>query len=378
MGTKTLYLCGAGNSEGVRLALAINSARPRWDRIVVLDDDPKKHGLSVLGVQTIGPLSLLEQADPVHSEIASLVARTTARRQDVRRKLEKYNLPFATLISPTVDTAGVELSSDVIVYQYATVGPEVQVDETAVVFMGAAVGHESKVGRCCVVAPNAVINARVQLGEGAYVGTNATVLPEVTVGPWATIAAGSVAMEDVPPGATVMGVPGEIILTMGQKAKMNGAGRLLASRLQDSGVARDVARPDKPGAKPRPALEQGFVAPRNEIEKRVARIWASVLHVDPVGVEDNFFHLGGASLATIEITTRLFQEFAVNIPIDAFLHAPTVAELSRQIEAKTMELAKGSTADELSHQLDVLPDEEVQALLADLVDEPKAGKVNGR
>lgn len=378
MGMKTLYLCGAGNSEGVRLVLAINKVTPRWQRIVVLDDDPKKHGSSVLGVETVGPFSLLEQADPADSEIASLVARTTARRQDVRRKLEKYNLPFATLISPTVDTAGVELGRDVIVYQFATVGPEVQVDDTAVVFMGAAVGHESKVGRCCVIAPNAVINARVQLGEGAYVGTNATVLPEVTVGPWATIAAGSVAMEDVPAGATVMGVPGETILTMDQKAKMNGAGQLLASRLQDSGLAREATRPAVSGLKPRPALEQAFEAPRNETEQRVAGIWASVLHLDRIGVEDNFFQLGGASLSTIEITTRLFQEFGVNIPIDAFLRAPTVAELSRQVQAKTMELAKNSSPDELSHQLDVLSDDEIKALLADLVDEPKAGSVTGR
>jgi acyl carrier protein len=173
-------------------------------------------------------------------------------------------------------------------------------------------------------------------------------------------------MEDVPAGATVMGVPGEIILTMDQKTRMNGAGRLLASRLSPiGGVPQHAGGPTEPGVKPRPVLDQTFVAPRDGVEERVARIWADVLHLDHVGVQDNFFHLGGASLATIEITTRLLREFAVNIPIEALLHTPTVAELSRTIEAKMMESAKGPTPDQL-RRLDVLSDAEVQALLTDL------------
>ena len=46
----TLYLCGAGNPEGVRLALNINKAQNRWDQIVILDDDHSKHGQSIVGV----------------------------------------------------------------------------------------------------------------------------------------------------------------------------------------------------------------------------------------------------------------------------------------------------------------------------------------
>ncbi|HJV35314.1 hypothetical protein, partial [Geomonas sp.] len=61
---KTLYLCGAGNPEGVRLALSVNAVRQRWERLLILDDDPSKHGRSLLGVEVAGPFSLLEKADP--------------------------------------------------------------------------------------------------------------------------------------------------------------------------------------------------------------------------------------------------------------------------------------------------------------------------
>lgn len=207
----TLYLCGAGNSEAVRLALAINRRKARWDRIVLLDDDPAKHGRSFLGVEVAGPFAMLAENGAGSAEVANLVARTTAKRWAAHRKIEAHGVPFATLINQNVDVAGAEFGEGIIVYQNATVGPEVSVGDGSVIFMSAAVGHECRLGRCCIVAPGAVVNARARLGEGVYVGTNATVLPEVTVGPWATIAAGSVAVQDVPAGATVLGVPGRTL-----------------------------------------------------------------------------------------------------------------------------------------------------------------------
>jgi len=223
---KTLYICGAGNSETVRLAQRINRVRRRWERIVLLDDDPRKHGQTILGVAIEGPLSLLEGKDPQATEIVNSVTRTTARRWSVRRKMEAYGLPFATLVDPGVDLDGAELPRDLIVYQNATIGPQVSIAEASAVFMGAVVGHESRLGRCCVVAANAVLNARVQLGDGVYVGSNASILPEVRVGAWATIAAGSMVMQNVPAGATLMGVPGKIAYRLGQEE--------LAKRIADA------------------------------------------------------------------------------------------------------------------------------------------------
>jgi sugar O-acyltransferase (sialic acid O-acetyltransferase NeuD family) len=217
-----LYLCGAGNPEGVRLALTINRRHSRWDRIALLDDDPSRHGQSTLGVEIAGSFDLLGRHSTGTVTGASLVARTTARRWLARERIEGYGHPLARLVHPGVDTAGVELGEDLVVYQNAVLGPEVVIEDSTVVFMAGVVGHGSHVGRCCVVGPGAVINARARLGEGVYVGTNATVLPEVDVGPWATIGAGTVVMRSVPAGATVMGVPAKVVLTLEEKIKMRG------------------------------------------------------------------------------------------------------------------------------------------------------------
>ena len=75
MGMKTLYLCGAGNSEGVRLTLNINAAQARWDRIVILDDDPKKRGKRFSNARVLGDHSgMLEiaQKESVSDIIVSI------------------------------------------------------------------------------------------------------------------------------------------------------------------------------------------------------------------------------------------------------------------------------------------------------------------
>jgi sugar O-acyltransferase (sialic acid O-acetyltransferase NeuD family) len=206
----TLFLCGAGNSEGVRLALTIHQQRSRWDRIVLLDDDSAKHGQSLLGVEIVGAFDLLEEVDPTAAEVANLVARTTQGREKARKRIASFGVPFASLVSPDVSTFGATLPQDIIVYQNATIGPEARIGEGSVVFMGGVVGHESRLEPCCVVASNAVINARVEMGRGVYLGPNATVIYEVAIGPWSTIGAGSAVIQDVPARATVVGVPGEV------------------------------------------------------------------------------------------------------------------------------------------------------------------------
>ena len=219
---KTLYLCGAGNVEGVRLAQTVNRRQGRWDRIVLLDDDPAKRGCSIIGVDVAGPFSMLEDVDAEFSEVSNMVARTTLKRWLALDKISRYGPRSACLVHPSAETSGATLGQGAVIYQFATVGPNVSLGDGCVVFMGAIAGHGSQLGPGCVLAPNAVVNARVELGEGVYVGTNATILPDVKVGPWATIGAGSAVMQDVPACATVMGVPGRVIMTLDSKIKTGG------------------------------------------------------------------------------------------------------------------------------------------------------------
>lgn len=216
-GKRTLYLCGAGNLEGIHLALTINIAYRNWDHIILLDDDPQKHGQSILGVDIVGPFSFLDKVDADASEVANLVTRSSVRRWTAWGKLKQYGLPFANLIHPNVDTYGAQLGQGITAYQNSIIGPGAFVSDGAVVMVGAVAGHGSLVGRCTILAPNAVVNARVKIGEGTYIGTGAAIMPEVKVGEWATVGSCSAVIRDVPAGATVMGVPSKVVMTLQQK-----------------------------------------------------------------------------------------------------------------------------------------------------------------
>src|SRR6266704_3712033 len=161
---KTLYLCGAGNVEGVRLANVVNQAEKRWERIVILDDDVSKRGRKILGIEIIGSFSLLSRAEPLSAEVVNLVTRTTRGRQLAMQKIKQCRLRFVSLIDPGVDMTGVEFEDDLTVYQNVSFCAGARVEGGCVVLTGAVVGHGCHMAQGCVVAPGAVINARVDFG----------------------------------------------------------------------------------------------------------------------------------------------------------------------------------------------------------------------
>jgi amino acid adenylation domain-containing protein len=79
--------------------------------------------------------------------------------------------------------------------------------------------------------------------------------------------------------------------------------------------------------------EDGYVAPRTATEEILAGIWSDVLHVERVGVDDNFFDLGGHSLLASQLLTRICQAFRMDLSLTQLFEAQTVAELARRLTA---------------------------------------------
>ena len=71
------------------------------------------------------------------------------------------------------------------------------------------------------------------------------------------------------------------------------------------------------------------VPPRSELEAVVARVWSEVLARPAVGADDDFFALGGHSLAAAQIAARLGDALGLPVAVGAVFEAPTVAELSQ-------------------------------------------------
>lgn len=75
------------------------------------------------------------------------------------------------------------------------------------------------------------------------------------------------------------------------------------------------------GAKP-------FVAPRDDYEERLAKIWETVLGMSPIGVQDNFFDVGGDSLQSVTLMMLIETVFGKNLPLSTLLTEPTIEQLA--------------------------------------------------
>jgi len=78
----------------------------------------------------------------------------------------------------------------------------------------------------------------------------------------------------------------------------------------------------------RPEVGSDFTAPRNDVERALARIWQEVLGFGQIGVHDNFFELGGDSLNAVQVMSRIQQVFAGTPGIRLLFDSPTIAGLA--------------------------------------------------
>ncbi|HEX6288077.1 MAG TPA: non-ribosomal peptide synthase/polyketide synthase, partial [Herpetosiphonaceae bacterium] len=100
-----------------------------------------------------------------------------------------------------------------------------------------------------------------------------------------------------------------------------------------------VDRKALPAPERHPGEESSFVAPRTPVETTLARIWAEVLRIEPVGVQDNFFALGGDSILSIQVIARATQAGLGLTPKQLFQHQ-TIAELALVVDTAPLVTAE--------------------------------------
>ena len=125
--------------------------------------------------------------------------------------------------------------------------------------------------------------------------------------------------------------------------------------LGPSGKVDRRALPD-PGNR-RPELDSPLIAPRTDLEKTVARIFTECTGIDSVGIEDNFFDLGGDSLLLARLASRLSATLDREFVVGELFECPSVAGMARLLEAPAQftspknEIIKSPAAGENPNQL---------------------------
>ncbi len=115
---------------------------------------------------------------------------------------------------------------------------------------------------------------------------------------------------------------------------------LHALPLLPSGKVDRKALPN-PGAL-RPELEEEFVPANDSLEEKLVNIWRQVLGVDRVGVNDNFFSLGGHSLLGVRLFAEIEKVTGWNVPLLSLFESPTIRQLADVIRRMQSEM-RGSS-----------------------------------
>ena len=101
-----------------------------------------------------------------------------------------------------------------------------------------------------------------------------------------------------------------------------------------------VNRPQLPPPPPIGPRQTEWVMPRSSAERKLQAIWQQLLGREPIGIQDNFFQLGGDSLHGILLMAQLRAQFGIELPLVELIENPTVQELSLQID-RALERARG-------------------------------------
>ena len=174
--------------------------------------------------------------------------------------------------------------------------------------------------------------------------------------------------------AVVVARPGDAgvrLLAYVSGASLQGAElrRQIASELPDFMVPASVVVLDRlplnangkidRHALPAPDLEGSdaeYQAPRGDAEQALASIWAEILGLSRVGREDNFFALGGHSLAVLQVQAKALAFFGVRLPLKTYFEQPTLAPLAATLQASVAQTQarEGVGVDEMAALLESL------------------------
>ncbi|HJT57660.1 MAG TPA: phosphopantetheine-binding protein, partial [Ktedonobacteraceae bacterium] len=110
--------------------------------------------------------------------------------------------------------------------------------------------------------------------------------------------------------------------------------------------------------KPERAVQEGHTA----VQEVLAGIWSEVLGVSRVGLDDNFFEVGGHSLLSTRVAARVYDAFQVELPLRSLFEKTTVSEQAALLLHNPDERARIEKTAQLLVMLAQLSDDEVDAM----------------
>jgi len=110
-------------------------------------------------------------------------------------------------------------------------------------------------------------------------------------------------------------------------------------------------------------LSTPYTGPANESEKLLVEIWEQVLDIHPIGIHDNFFDLGGHSLAAMRVVIRVINQFRLKLPLQSLFQSPTIADMAEVITAHRKKVLDEQGLAAMLDELESMSEENAEKLL---------------
>lgn len=168
----------------------------------------------VLGVQNLGNDDTVFRHSPAEIELVNGIGSTGASnsRIAVFERFKGKGYTFAAVVHPFASVApDVELEEGVQVMAGAVVQPGTRLGKNAIINTGACIDHDCFVESHVHIAPGATLSGNVRIGCGSHIGAGASIIQGVTVGSRSIVGAGAVVVKDVTREVIVVGVPAVLL-----------------------------------------------------------------------------------------------------------------------------------------------------------------------
>jgi aryl carrier-like protein len=103
----------------------------------------------------------------------------------------------------------------------------------------------------------------------------------------------------------------------------------------------------------RPTLATTYQAPQSEMEQQIAKLWQEVLHLDKVGIHDNFFDLGGHSLLMLQVNNKLRAILQRDISVVTMFQNATIHSFAQYLNQQ-QQLSFTGTRDRAQKQIEAI------------------------
>jgi acyl transferase domain-containing protein len=109
----------------------------------------------------------------------------------------------------------------------------------------------------------------------------------------------------------------------------------------------------------RPELDNAYVAPRTDVHSVLAAVWKEVLGFENIGIDDNFFDLGGDSLLAVQVISRVRAFFGMEFPPKLLFDAPTIDQFALRMIAHEARPGLVEKTGHLLRQIEDMSEEEL-------------------